>query len=129
MNLFHRFSFFLIGVFLGIGILFTSIKYRSEPLSFNYFPNNRVKNFLIKNDIFFSRKALCQFECNQLDTVFLKKQISISKVDFQRSKVRSENSNIYYLSSEKMDLIFQTFLDSIVLINMNSHNKDCSNCN
>ena len=129
MNLFHRFSFFLIGVFLGIGILFTSIKYRNEPLSFNYFPNNRVKNHLIKNDILISRKALCKFECNQLDTVFLKKQISISKVDFKRSQVRSKNSKIYYLSSKKMDLIFKTFSDSIVLINMHFNNGDCNNCN
>ena len=129
MNLFHRFSFFFIVVFFGLGILFLSIKNREEPISFNYFPNNRVKNHLIKNDILISKKALCQIDCHKLDTGFLKQQISISKVDFKRSKTRSGNAKTYYLYSNQIDLIFKTFSDSIVLINIISTNVDCSSCN
>ena len=128
MNFFNRFGFFLIGVILGVGVIFISLKESNRSFTFNYFPNNRVKNYLLSNQIFISDRALCQFHCHDLDTASLKQEISTSNVDFQRSQIRGVDINTYYLSSDKQDLVFKTFSDSIILIGVLSDSKDCSSC-
>ena len=98
MNFFNRFSFFLIGILLGCVLILFSLQFRNQPLSFNYFPESRVKNFLIKNSGLFSSNALCKINCYNLDTLLLSSYIENSVVDFKKSKIRGYNPKVYYLS-------------------------------
>ena len=84
MNFFNRFYFFLIGAMLGCVLLFFSFNLRDKPLSFNYFPDSRVKTYLIKNKILFSDKSLCKINCYNLDTLLLSNYIENSVVDFKK---------------------------------------------
>lgn len=98
MNFFNRFYFFLIGIILGCILLFFSLNLRDKPLNFNYFPESRVKQHLIKNKVSFSKKALCKIDCYDLDTLLVSNYIENSVVDFKKSKIRGHNPKIYYLS-------------------------------
>ena len=79
MNFFNRFSFFLIGTLLGCVLILFSLQFRNQPLSFNYFPESRVKNFLIKNSGLFSSNALCKINCYNLDTLLFTTDRSVFK--------------------------------------------------
>ena len=87
MSFLNRFSFFFIGVLFGLLILYISLKDREEPLSFNYFPNSRIKSKLMKSNILISEKALCKMMCLDLDTVLLNEHISNANVDFKTSEI------------------------------------------
>ena len=128
MNFFNRFYFFLIGAILGCVLLFFSFSLRDKPLSFNYFPDSRVKTYLIKNKILFSDKSLCKINCYNLDTLLLSNYIENSVVDFKKSKIRGYNPKIYYLSinlSIKQDnfnetsyMVFEANHDVVTLIDV-----------
>tara|TARA_B100001250_G_C19216507_1_gene535999 strand:- start:61 stop:519 length:459 start_codon:yes stop_codon:yes gene_type:complete len=128
VNFFNRFSFFLIGVILGCVLLFFSLQFRSKSLSFNYFPESRVKKFLIKNKIGFSDKALCKFNCYNLDRSLLDQYISSAVVDFKNSKIRGHNPKTYYLNidlpiiqdncNKTSCMIFETDSDTVKLIDI-----------
>jgi len=101
---------------------------RDKPLSFNYFPESRVKKYLLHNKILFSNKALCKISCYNLDTLLLPEYISHSVVEFKKSKIRGYNTKTYYLSldlpliknnfNETSYMVFETTLDSITLIDV-----------
>lgn len=128
MNFFNRFSFFFIGIILGCVLLFFSLQFRSKPLSFNYFPESRVKKFLIKNKIGFSDQALCKLNCYNLDLSLLDQYISSSVVDFKKSKIRGYNPKTYYLTidlpfmqenfNETSYMIFETGSDTVQLVDI-----------
>ncbi len=126
MNIFNRFYFFSFGVFLGIVLIFFSLGERKETLSFNYFPNNRIKKHLKQNKVFFSKKAICKMTCLDLDTALLDNYISNSNVDFKKSKIRGYNDKIYWLSfnfskrgiKEMSYLTFEKKGDSITLVDV-----------
>ena len=128
MNFFNRFSFFLIGALLGCGLILFSLKFRKKPLSFHYFPESRVKNFLVKNSGLFSRVALCKMNCYDLDTLSLSRYIENSVVDFKKSKIRGYNPKLYYLSmdlpiqqknlNDKTYMVFEISNDVVTLIDV-----------
>ena len=128
MNFFNRFYFFLIGIILGFLFLFFSLKFRDKPLSFNYFPESRVKSYLSKHKIFFSNKALCKISCYHLDTLLLPEYIASSVVDFKKSKIRGYNPKTYYMRidspsiqdnfNEKSHMIFEINNDKVILIDI-----------
>ena len=135
MPFFNRLLFFFCGIFLGVVILLLSLKNREAPISFNYFPNSRVKSFLVKNDILISKKALCQMNCFQLDTTLLDQYITNSKVDFQKSQIRGYNPKLYHLKQITPSGFYFQFAihqDSVKLISVYSHNNalvnTCVNC-
>jgi len=98
MPLLNRFLFFGFGLMLGLVIIGFSLNTRKDSLSFNYFPNSRIKNHLIKNQIFFSEKAICKLDCYNVDTVSLDTYIANSNVDFKKSKIRGYKDKVYYLN-------------------------------
>ena len=77
-----------------------SLKGREEPLSFNYFPNSRVKSHLINSDILISKEALCKMNCLNVDTMLLDHYILDGKVDFKKSEIRGYDVKTYYLFYE-----------------------------
>ena len=112
MSFLTRVSFFIIGVLLGLLILFLSLDSREEPISFNYFPNSRIKSKLMNSDILISEKALCKMMCLDLDTVVLNEHISNAHVDFKTSKIRGYDIKTYYLYNDKKDNFFKFQIDS-----------------
>ena len=126
MSFAKRFYFFSFGIFLGVIIIFLSLGDRIQKISFDYFPNNRIKKYLIQNPVFYSDKALCQINCMRLDTAFLDEYISNSNVDFSKSKIRGYDTKEYFLSfifpkfgvKEMSFLKFKKHNDSITLIDV-----------
>jgi len=126
MPFFNRLSFFILGIIIGVLIIFISLQQRKDNLTFNYLPNNRVKNYLIKNDILFSPKSLCKMSCLGLDTISLSEYISKGSIDFKKSKIRGYTDKLYYLSfeSDNMNiredsyLVFGTRGDSVTLVDV-----------
>ena len=100
MGFFKRFSFFFIGILFGCLILYVSLKGRAETLSFNYFPNSRVKSHLINSNILISEEALCKMNCMNLDTMLLDHYIVDGNIDFQKSEIRGHDVKTYYLFTE-----------------------------
>ena len=125
MNLIYRFSFFFIGISLGLVLVFLSLKMRENPIEFDYFPNSRVKKQFLKKEIMLSEKAICKMNCHNFDTL-LSDFIMRSKVDFKKSKIRGFDLKTYYLFFSYPDknltnqsyLLFQTNDDSINLIDV-----------
>tara|TARA_B100001250_G_scaffold354058_1_gene327703 strand:- start:1019 stop:1429 length:411 start_codon:yes stop_codon:yes gene_type:complete len=111
---------------IGVVIILLSFQHRKDQLNFNYLPNNRVKNYLIKHDIVFSPKSLCKINCFSLDTLFLNEFISSGSIDFKKSKIRGYTDKLYYLSfhSDQLNiregsyLIFQVSVDSVELVDV-----------
>ena len=143
MGFLNRFSFYFIGVLFGCFILYISLKGRKEPLSFNYFPNSRVKSHLVNSDIVIAEAALCKVNCMNLDTMQLRHYILDCKVDFKKSEIRGHGVKTYYLFYElnKKDVYYFTFQtngDKVelvdVFINAVPRNTDryffekCKNC-
>ncbi|MBL31855.1 MAG: hypothetical protein CMP62_03930 [Flavobacteriales bacterium] len=126
MNFLNRFLFFCLGIFLGIILIVFSFQKRKDSISFNYFPNNRVKNYFLQSNIFFSEKAMCKIECFNLDTAFLDEYIMSSHVNFKKSKIRGHNDKQYFLSfsfpksnvHEMSHLKFKKHNDSITLVDL-----------
>ena len=127
----------MIGMFLGLVIIFISLDMRREPLSFDYFPNNRIKKYLINHELHLSEIAICKLECYNLDALFLKKYISNSSVDFNLSKIRGYSVKNYYLSfniveqknNQNIDFVFQKKDDLITLVDIISNNNTkCDYC-
>ena len=128
MNFFNRLSIFFFGVFIGLIILILSLSLREKPLSFNYFPNHRVKNYFLKNTIIISEQAFCKMSCYNLDTMNLGNYILESKVDFQNSKIQGFVPKTYQLLLEDYTFIIETSIDSVVLKNVTKEFKICANC-
>jgi len=143
MGFLNRFSFYFIGILFGCFILYISLKGREQPISFNYFPNSRVKSHLINTDILISEEALCKVNCMNLDTLLLDQYILAGKIDFKKSEIRGYDVKTYYLLNEinKKDIYcfkFQTNGHKLELVDLfitlppqstdQSLFENCENC-
>ena len=126
MPFFNRFLFFIFGITIGVLLIIFSLQYRKDKITFNYFPNSRVKQHFIKNDIIFSERSLCKMNCFGLDTIMLNEYIANGSVDFKKSKIRGYTNKLYYLSFldytiniiEDSYLIFGVSSDSVQLVDI-----------
>lgn len=100
MSFFSRFSIFFFGALLGSFVLYVSLKHRTEPISFNYFPNSRIKSHLINSDILIAEELLCKINCVNLDPMSLAQYISDGNIDFKKSEIRGYDVKTYYLFNE-----------------------------
>ena len=101
MSFFNRFSIFFVGVAIGTFIIIISMNSRTTPISFNYFPNDRIKSNLIKNHIKFSDNSFCQLLALGLDSTYIYSYIKNSKVNFSKSKIRGYDCQEYALQNIK----------------------------
>ena len=125
MNFSDRFSLFFFGIFLGLLIVIISLQFRKDPISFNYFPGDRIKHYLIKNKINISEVAKCYFNCLDLDTLMLSKYILESKIIYAKSKIRGFKCKKYNLYNHDfmIDFIF-TNCDTILSLEKLNHLRD-----
>ena len=126
MGFLNRFYFFCFGILLGVILLLFSFQKRKDSLSFNYFPDSRIKNHLIKNKVFFSERSLCKMSCFDLDTCMLDEYISNGNIDFEKSEIRGYSNKTYYLSfsieerniNKNSYLVFEKNIDFIKLVDV-----------
>ena len=123
MGFLNRFLFYFIGILFGCLLIYVSLKGREKPLSFNYFPNSRVKSHLVNSDILISEEVLCKLNCVNLDTMLLDYYILDGKVDFKKSEIRGYDLKTYYVFYErnKKDVHyfkFQTNGDKVELVDL-----------
>ena len=129
MNLYNRFYFYFIGIFFGLFILFISLKFRDNPISFDYFPNSRVISYVKKKHIDISDLAFCKMSCYNLDSISLQKNIINSTVNFKKSIIHNVRCKQYFLSCNNLNFILGNCSDSIILIDVFSNEFTCFDCN
>ncbi len=102
MTLTQRFMKFGMGV--GIGLVFIAMAFGPRAFSCNYFPNARVLDEAYSKRLSFSPEAQAFLKQENLDSVFLKKQLfAKSKVDFDKSKKDQVPCREYYATYESKD--------------------------
>ena len=85
MTFSQRFMKYLLGV--GIGMVFVAMAFGPRAFSCNYFPNARVLDEAYSKRLSFSPEAQAFLKQENLDTVFLKKELfKRSKIDIDRSQ-------------------------------------------
>ncbi len=125
MNFSDRFFLFFFGIILGILVVLISLQFRTNPISFNYFPSDRIKHYFISNEINITDIAKCYFNCLDLDTLMLSNYILESKIIYAKSKIRGFKCKKYNLYNHDfmIDFIF-TNCDTILSLEKLNHLRD-----
>lgn len=129
MQFLNRFYFYSIGILLGVGLLFLSLKFRDAPLSFNYLPNSRVVNYLVTKPISISDFVECRMDCFNLDTLLIHDYILNSKVNFKKSEIHDSKCKKYFLTLDSIDFIIKNCNNKSEILNVYSSSLSCSQCN
>jgi hypothetical protein len=102
MTFSQRLLKYLMGV--GIGLVFVAMAFGPRAFSCNYFPNARVLDEAYSKRLSFSPEAQAFLKAENLDTVFLKKELfAKSKIDFDRSKKDQTPCREYLATYESKD--------------------------
>lgn len=86
MNLSQRFTRYLIGVMIGLGLVFVFFGQRSCT---DWMPNDRVLFRLSETEMIITKKARCELNCQGMDTEDLLHLLRTGNVDFSESETRS----------------------------------------
>ena len=124
-----RLFFYFFGIILGVFILWFSLKFRQQPITFNYLPNARVVNHILKKNIGLSDYVKCKMHCYSIDSLFLRKYIIESKVDFKKSQIRNTVCKTYYLKNNSVNLVITNCNDSFDVIDFVIEDTECKQCN
>ena len=124
-----RLFFYFFGIILGVFILWFSLKFRQQPITFNYLPNARVVNHILKKNIGLSDYVKCKMHCYGIDSLFLRKYIIESKVDFKKSQIRNTVCKTYYLKNNSVNLVITNCNDSFDVIDFVIEDTECKQCN
>ena len=129
MSFYNRLVFYLFGVLFGIFVIWFSLSFREEPIRFNYLPNARVVNHILKKNLHTSEYVKCKMICYKIDSLLLRQYISHSKVDFQKSQIRNKVCKHYFLENNLINFEIASCQDSISIVNLNIEDSICENCN
>ena len=129
MDFSRRLRLFLIGVVLGSVLMyFYVLKDRNIYKS----PKEVLKEKLLHFPLQMSTMALCQANCNQLDTALLRKAWNTSEINFSESKVNEKPCPLYHITLNKAIGVSQIFMcsrcdDFVVLQEIKETTKcDCN---
>ncbi len=127
----RRLIFFAIGI--GLGLLLVKLFFgRRDDIKFNYLPNTRVVNLLIKHPFEFTEASHCQSKCLNLNRENIKSLTKQGDVDFGDSDIRGVEKKKYLLRSDSMDLTYTlrySITDTIATLeSIELENKGCSDC-
>lgn len=110
MDFSRRLRLFLIGVVLGSVLMyFYVLKDRNIYKS----PKEVLQEKLLHFPLQMSTMALCQANCNQLDTALLRKAWNTSEINFSESKVNEKPCPLYHITLNKAIGVSQIFMCSI----------------
>ena len=96
MGFWRRFKLYLIGVGLGLIVVWIMFSQSDRP---SWTPEGRVLLFIDSSHQSFSERALCQLKCLEIDSVRLSEIQSNAQVDFSESNTRKEPCPVYQLNS------------------------------
>ncbi len=102
MRLARRVQYYLVGVVLGIGILFTLHGDRGCK----WLPNERLIDFIVECDVRISERIECQTACNKWTTEDLYLILDGGQVDFG-SRTESGGMEKYWIAKEGISAQFQ----------------------
>ena len=125
----NRLLFFLIGIVIGLSVLWFSLQFRQQPIKFHYLPNARVINYILKKNINISDHAHCKMLCYNVDSLLLRQYIEQSKVDFTKSQTRNKVCKKYYLNNNSVNLIIANCNDTFHLKDLIIEDVTCRTCN
>ncbi len=110
MDFSRRLRLFLIGVVLGSVLMyFYVLKDRNIYKS----PKEVLLEKLLHFPLQMSTMALCQANCNHLDTALLRKAWSKAEINFSESKVNEQPCPLYHIRLNKAIGVSQIFMCSI----------------
>lgn len=95
MDFSRRLRLFLVGIVLGSIIMYF---YVLKDRNIYKMPKDVIKEKLLHFPLQLSTKALCQVECNKLDTAKLRKAWKEADIDFSLSKVNEKPCPIYQIT-------------------------------
>mgnify|MGYP001426803385 FL=1 len=124
-----RLFFYFFGIILGVFILWFSLKFRQQPITFNYLPNARVVNHILKKNIGLSDYVKCKMMCYSVDSLLLRKHILQSKVDFKKSQIRNTMCKTYHLRNNSAHFVITNCNDTFNLIDFVLEDAICEKCN
>ena len=129
MDFSRRLRLFLFGVVLGSVIMYF---YVLKDRNIYKTPKDVLKEKLLHFPLQLSTKAICQIECNKLDTAKLRKVWKNATIDFSLSKVNEKPCPTYYITLNQAIGKSKTFNctvcdDFVVLQEILETNAEC-NC-
>ncbi len=110
-------------------MLWFSLQFRQQPITFNYLPNARVVNYILNKKINISNHVKCKMLCHNVDSLLLRTYINQSKVDFKKSKIRNTVCKKYHLSNSAVNFVFTNCHDTLNLIDFVIKDTICDKCN
>ena len=110
-------------------MLWFSLQFRQQPITFNYLPNARVVNYILNKKINISNHVKCKMLCHSVDSLLLLTYINQSKVDFKKSKIRNTVCKTYHLNNNSAHLVFTNCQDTFNLIDFIIEDATCETCN
>ena len=129
MSFLNRLSLYLIGIVIGLFVLWFSLQFRQQPIKFHYLPNARVINHILKKNINISDHVHCKMLCYSIDSLLLRQYIEQSKVDFTKSQTRNKVCKKYYLNNNSVNLIIANCNDTFHLTDLIIEDVICGTCN
>lgn len=104
MTFWRRFRLFLIGVGLGLIVVYAFFGNRDLD---NWTPQSRVLNGIDSAEVKLSDRAVCQLKCLSLEDEDLKEIKAAAKANFSESNVQKEPCPVYRLESQWRERDFQ----------------------
>ncbi len=123
-----RFFYYIVGFTIGaIFIYFLLIRGRSFDF---WMPGERVKTEIIERKAVISEKAICQFDCLNLNKDSISSIIKKSEVNFEKSSVREKPCKQYLLEINEEKIVMNFSLcDTVVVLNSVSREGQECGCN
>lgn len=131
MTFWKRLRTYLIGV--GLGLLIVYVFFKDRDLS-GWTPQGRVLTAIDSSAVTISKRAMCQFECYQLEAEDWREIHADASVDFSESNVQKKPCPVYRLNSvyqtEEFQLIWEVCEDAekVELLSIIKKGETCPSC-
>lgn len=106
MNFRQRFLRFLIGVFIGFGLVYMFFNDKLNVLS-DWTPKNRVKARITESYYVPNPKSDCLIDCVSSSWDSLMNDVKGFDVDFSRSKTKGETKEYHLITNEQAEGYFR----------------------
>ena len=105
MEFAKRLVWYLFGV--GFGVVFVMFIFGDRDITFNYFPNARVKGDLLKKVINYDKSTINTLEDLGLDTLDVNNLLKDGDVDFSKSNTDLDSCKTYYIENDRLNVVFE----------------------
>lgn len=109
MSFFKRLQFYLLGVGLGIVLVYFYLRNREMDA---WLPEGRVLEQVMRNHKEIGPVAACQLDCLQLGPNEIDSLLEDADVDFEKSEPRKEPCPVYHIEKSEAGRIFVMKIES-----------------